>query len=245
MGNLYSLVITGEWPGAGQSTTARLLAEKLGFKRVYAGMLFRKFAYVWQQEQRHFSWDEFQQRFVTNQIDLNSLHFSEKDFNEKTLHEFQHQLKRVQTPEVWDKIVDTLSLKALQEPGVVVEAKVGVLLDKTGLIKRFRPSHPIFKILLTCPPEISAHRVIKRKIHNHELPAMEQNSEQYLNLVRETTTETINRHLRDWERYEKIYGIYRSDIYKRRIIKVGTAERTQKEVVNTIIDIINHKIASR
>jgi len=41
---LFSIVITGEWPGAGQSTTASLLAKKLGFLRVYAGMLFRRFA---------------------------------------------------------------------------------------------------------------------------------------------------------------------------------------------------------
>jgi cytidylate kinase len=70
---------------------------------------------------------------------------------------------------------------------------------------------------------------------------MNQEDETYLELVRQTTTETISRHLRDWERYEKIYGIYRSDIYKRGIIKVNTAERTQEEVVRLILDIITTK----
>jgi cytidylate kinase len=242
--NLFSLVITGEWPGAGQSTTASMLAEKLHFSRVYAGFLFRKFAHVWKLEQKKLTWYKFEQAFAEGKISLDDYSFTEADFNESTLHAWQLQLKSVQTPDVWDKIIDRQSLIALQKPGVVVEAKVGVLLDETNLLPPQKVAHQIYKFLLVCPPEISAHRDIKRKIQNGEISAMDQHSPEYLELVRETTTETINRHLRDWERYETIYGIYRSNIYKPDIIQVHTAEKTKAEVVNTILNIINQKQAA-
>lgn len=237
----YSIVITGEWPGAGQSTTATLLAEKLGFTRVYAGFLFRKFGYIWNIEKENTTWEEFEQKVAQNQLDLDAYNFTESDFNEELNHKFQYQLRNVNTPDLWDKIIDTQSLLALQKTKTVVEGKVGVLLDKTGIIKDFQAKHPVYKFLLTCPPEISSHRVIKRKIANGELPPMNQDDEKYLELVRHTTTETINRHLRDWERYEKIYGIYRSDIYKDDIFKVDTSDRTKEQVVSEIINTINQE----
>lgn len=240
---LYSVVITGEWPGAGQSTTAALLAKRLGFSRVYAGKLFRTFAYVWQVEKKRMSWQEFEGKVANQQLNIDDYSFEEKDFNEKDLHAFQFQIKESKDPGLWDKIIDRHSLMALERPGVVVEAKVGVLLDKTKLMPIKRRKHRVFKFLLTCPPEISSHRVIKRKIENGELPPMKQEGEEYLQLVRETTTETINRHLRDWERYEKIYGIYRSDIYRPGIFRVFTADKNQEEVVSTIESIIKDKLA--
>lgn len=238
----FSIVVTGEWPGAGQSTTASLLAEKLGFRRVYAGFLFRKFAYVWNQVKDRMSWEAFEQGVEDGSIDINAFEFDEADFQEKTLHAFQFQLKKAQLPELWDKIIDRQSLVALDHPGVVVEAKVGVLLDKTGLMPPKRRKHRVFKILLTCPPEISSHRVIKRKMKNGELQELEKDSPKYLDLVRETATETIERHLRDWERYEKIYGIYRSSIYRPGIIRVFTADKRQDEVVAVILSIITEKL---
>lgn len=240
---LYSVVITGEWPGAGQSTTASLLAKRLGFSRVYAGKLFRAFAHAWQMEKKCMSWQEFEEKIANRTINVDDYGFEEKDFNEKDLHEFQFQLKKSVDPGLWDKIIDRHSLIALQNPGVVVEAKVGVLLDKTGLFPVKRRKHRVFKFLLTCPPEISSHRVIKRKIENGELQPINKDSEDYVQLVRETTTETINRHLRDWERYEKIYGIYRSDIYRPGIYRVFTADKSQEEVVDTIQSIIADKLA--
>jgi cytidylate kinase len=238
----FSIVITGEWPGAGQSTTAVLLAQKLHFTRVYAGFLFRKFAQVWKTEQSRLSWAEFETQFAANNLKLDDYPFTEADFNESTLMNWQLQLKRVSTPDIWDKIIDRQSLMALQKPGVVVEAKVGVLLDQTHLLPKKKLTHKIFKFLLTCPPEISAHRVIKRKTLNGELTPLDQENPGYLDLVRETTTEIINRHLRDWERYEKIYGIFRSDIYRKHdIIKVGTAEKSEQDVVDTILNIIKQK----
>ncbi len=237
----FSIVITGEWPGAGQSTTAKLVANLLGFERVYAGELFRKFAHVWRHYQSKISFQEFTQKIVNHTIDLENHPFIEDDFNEQTLHTFQHQLKTDGTPDVWDKIIDTQSLQALKRPGVVVEAKVGVLLDKTGLGNFRSVKHKIYKVLLICPPEISAHRVIKRKIENQELPSLDKDSPHYINLVRETTQETINRHLRDWERYEKIYGIFRSDIYRKGVIKINTAQKSPQEVAQAIIDYINHQ----
>ncbi len=238
----YSVVITGEWPGAGQSTTALMLAKKLGFQRVYAGKLFRAFAHAWQIEKERTDWDTFEQSVKMGKFDLDSYGFEETDFNEQHLHAFQFQLKKSKNPSLWDMIIDKHSLEALLKPGMVVEAKVGVLLDKIKVFPKVRRKHKVFKFLLTCPPEISAHRVIKRKIENGELSPMDKESEDYLKLVRQTTTETINRHLRDWERYEKIYGIYRSDIYRRGIYRVFTADKTQEEVVNTLISIIEDKL---
>jgi len=240
----YSIVITGEWPGAGQSTTASHLAQKLHYTRVYAGFLFRKFGFIWNLEKKRLTWQQFEQKIAHNQLDLDSYQFTESDFSEELNHQFQYQLKSVNTPELWDKIIDQQSLKALSKPGNVVEGKVGVLLDKTGLVKNFKPTHPVYKFLLTCPPEISAHRIIKRQIHNNELPQMDQEDPAYLELVRQTTTNIIERHLRDWERYEKIYGILRSDIYKPGIIKVSTADRAESSVVSTIISIISQKQSS-
>ncbi len=237
----FSIVITGEWPGAGQSTTASLIAQNLNFTRVYAGFLFRKFAHNWNIEKKNLTWPEFEKQVADNKLNLDANPFQESDFNELILHQFQGQLKKVGTPEIWDKIIDTQSLEALKNPGVVVEAKVGVLLDQTGLVPNFHPKHSIYKFLLTCPPEISSHRVIKRKILNGELPQMDQDNETYLDLVRQTTTETIDRHLRDWERYEKIYGIYRSDIYKDDIIKIDTSDINQQQVVDSILEIIQKK----
>src|SRR3989344_6984091 len=241
----FSLVITGEWPGAGQSTTTALLAKKLAFTRVYAGFLFRKFGYIWNLEKAHLSWQEFERQVAGNQLDLDSYPFSEADFNEDLNHQFQHQLKNVNTPDIWDKIIDTQSLLALQKPRVVVEGKVGVLLDKTGLINNFKPRHPVYKFLLTCPPEISSHRIIQRKIKNGELSPLNKQGEAYLELVRQTTTQTINRHLRDWERYEKIYGIYRSDIYKRGVTGISTADKPANEVAAAIISWITQKQSSK
>ncbi|OGV97299.1 hypothetical protein A2W24_06345 [Microgenomates group bacterium RBG_16_45_19] len=235
----YSVVITGEWPGAGQSTTAKLLTEKLGFKRVYAGELFRKFAHIWYHESQRLSWVEFEKQMANHQISLADYHFHENKFNEQILHQWQHQLKQVNTPEIWDKIVDNQSILALQQPGVVVEAKVGVLLDQTGLGTLDHLPHAIYKILLVCPPEIAAHRVIKRKIANSELQALNPDSRQYLDLVRQTTTEIINRHLRDWERYEKIYHIKRSDIYKSGILQIYTTTKEPPAVVDAIIQAIS------
>jgi cytidylate kinase len=231
----FSIVITGEWPGAGQSTTAKLLAEKLHFERVYAGFLFRKFAHVWRQEKSRLPWNEFETAFTSNQINLDDYPFDEPQFNENTLHQWQLQLKSVQTPDLWDKIIDRQSLLALEKPGVVVEAKIGVLLDKTGLAQIQSTAHHIYKILLTCPPEISAHRVIQRKVENQELPPMNQTAKAYRDLVRQTTQETISRHLRDWERYEKIYGIKRSDIYQPDIIQINTAKLSKQKVVDHIL----------
>ncbi len=241
----FSIVITGEWPGAGQSTTASLLAKKLGFSRVYAGRLFRAFANAWQVEKQKMSWEEFEDKVADRKLDLESYGFSEKDFNEQHLHQFQFQIKKSKDPMLWDKIIDCHSLDALSKPGVVVEAKVGVLLDKTGLLPCKRRKHRVFRFLLTCPPEISAHRVIKRKIENGELGAMDKDSEDYVRLVRETTTETINRHLRDWERYEQIYGIYRSDIYRPGIFRVFTADKSEEEVVETIMRIVEDKLQKK
>jgi cytidylate kinase len=238
----FSVVVTGEWPGSGQSTTATMLAKRLGFKRVYAGFLFRKFAKVWDMEKNNMTWEEFEKRFSSGKSSLDDYHFEESDFNEKVLHQWQFQLKSVNTPDVWDKIIDQQSLRALQQPGNVVEGKVGVLLDKTGLIKPFRVKHKVFKFLLTCPPEISTHRVMKRKIENGEMQPIDQDSETYQELIRSTTTETIGRHLRDWERYETIYGIKRSDVYKRGIHRIFTAERSEEEVVDAIEAIIKEKI---
>ena len=239
----FSVVITGEWPGAGQSTTASMLAKRLGFSRVYAGKLFRAFAHAWQVEKKRLAWQEFEAKIANREINIEDYGFEEKDFNEKDLHEFQFQIKKSADPSLWDKIIDRHSLIALENPGVVVEAKVGVLLDKTGLMPVKRRKHRVFKFLLTCPPEISSHRVIKRKIENGELESIDKESEVYIQLVRETTTETINRHLRDWERYEKIYGIYRSDIYRPGIYRVFTADKNQEEVANTIQSIIEDKLA--
>jgi cytidylate kinase len=242
---LFSVVITGEWPGAGQSTTASMLAKRLGFKRIYAGLLFRTFAHAWQVEKKRRSWQEFEQGVADNVIQVLDYGFSEKDFNEQHLHEFQFQIKKSVDPSLWDKIIDKQSLMALSSPGVVVEAKVGVLLDKTGLMPPKRRKHRVFRFLLTCPPEISAHRVIKRKIENKELHPMDKGSEAYVQLVRETTTETINRHLRDWERYEQIYGLYRSDIYRPGIIRVFTADKSQEEVVEVLLSIIEERLKPR
>jgi cytidylate kinase len=238
----FSIVITGEWPGAGQSTTASLLAKQLGFRRVYAGFLFRKFAHVWNQVKDKMSWETFEQGVEDGSIDIGDYEFNETDFQEKTLHAFQFQLKKAQLPELWDKIIDKQSLVALDSPRVVVEAKVGVLLDKTGLMPAKRRRHRVFKVLLTCPPEISSHRMIKRKMDNHELERLEKDSPKYLDLVRETATETIERHMRDWERYEKIYGIYRSSIYRPGIIRVFTADKRQEEVVAVILSVISDKL---
>ncbi len=234
----FSLVLTGEWPGAGQSTTATIFAQKFGFERVYAGFLFRKFAFLWQQYQNQLTWDQFENQVVKGEIKVDDCTFKESDFNEGILHQFQHQLKSVDTPDTWDKIIDRQSLLALQKPGVVVEAKVGVLLDKIGMGDFNQLTHRVYKILLVCPPEISAHRVIKRKIENGELPPLDTESETYLELVRQTTTDTINRHLRDWERYEKIYGIKRSDIYRQDIDQVYTTNKEPQEVVNAIAQLI-------
>lgn len=238
----FSVVITGEWPGVGQSTTAKLLAERLNFERVYAGHLFRKFAHIWNIEKKNLTWSDFESQVASGQFKLDQYDFSETDFNEYALHQWQHQLKKVDTPALWDKIVDQQSLAALQKPGYVVEAKVGVLLDKTGLIKEFKADHTIFKFLLTCPPEISTHRIIRRKIDNGELPEMDSHDEEYLELVRQTTTETIDRHLRDWERYEKIYGILRSDIYDDDIVQIDTSHFTPEEVVQTILTEIKQRL---
>lgn len=238
----FSVVITGEWPGSGQSTTASMLAKALGFKRVYAGLLFRSFAHAWQVEKKRMSWQEFETKVANKELDLESYGFAEKDFSEQELHAFQFQIKRSVDPGLWDKIIDRHSLMALSAPNVVVEAKVGVLLDKTGLLPTKRRKHRVFRFLLTCPPEISAHRVIKRKIENGELRPMDKESESYNQLVRDTTTETINRHLRDWERYEQIYGIYRSDIYRAGIIRVFTADKSQEEVVEALLAIIEEKL---
>lgn len=231
----FSVVITGEWPGAGQTTTAQLLSQKLGFERVYAGFLFRKFAHVWHVEKHRFSWQEFETDFIDNKINLDNYLFTEADFNEKVLHQWQHQLKSAGTPDMWDKLIETQSLIALQKPKKLVEAKIGVLLDKTNLLPPKKISHTIYKFLLTCPPEISSHRVIKRKIKNQELPHMNNHSSAYQQLVRDTTQETISRHLRDWERYEKIYHIKRSDIYKSDITQIPTEQKSPHIIINEII----------
>ena len=76
------------------------------------------------------------------------------------------------------------------------------------------------------------------KIDNGELEPMVQDSPEYLELVRQTATETINRHLRDWERYEKIYSIFRSDIYSEDVHQVSTANTPPEKVVATILDIL-------
>lgn len=234
----FSVVITGEWPGAGQTTTAKLLSNKLNFRRIYAGLLQRKFAYIWNIEKTRYNWVEFQAIFESDPKKIDDYSFTEADFNESTLHQWQHQLKRVDTPEFWDKLVEIQSLIALEQPKVLVEAKVGVLLDKTNLIKPKKISHKIYKFLLTCPPEISSHRVIKRKIKNQELPPMNIKSSAYQQLVRDTTQETISRQLRDWERYEKIYGIKRSDIYKPEIIQISTEQKSPHSIISEIISFL-------
>lgn len=234
----FSLVITGEWPGAGQSTTAKMLANKLGFERVYAGLLQRHFAYIWNLEKAHLSWEKFVSLFLDDHIKLTDYPFSEPDFNEAINVQWVNQLKTVGIPEMWDKIIDQQSLNALRRPGTVVEGKVGVLIDKTGLGNLKNLDHKVYKILLVCPPEISAHRVLKRKVENHEITAIDQDSPEYLNLVRDTTSSIIKRHLKDWERYEKIYGIRRSDIYKRGIIQIYTTNKEPEEVVQTILDLL-------
>jgi len=231
----YSIVITGEWPGAGQTTTAILLSQKLHFTRVYAGFLFRKFAHVWQLEKHRYSWQEFEDQFLQGHIKPDQYQFTENDFNEKTLHQWQHQLKTANTPDMWDKMIETQSLLALRKPQVLVEAKIGVLLDKTNLLPPQKVRHKIIKFLLTCPPEISSHRVIKRKIKNQELPPMDIKSSAYQQLVRDTTQETISRQLRDWERYEKIYGIKRSDIYKPEINQISTEQKSPQQIIKEIL----------
>lgn len=245
LGKKFSIVITGEWPGAGQSTTAAALAKSLGFSRVYAGRLFRAFANAWHIEKEKMDWKTFEKKVANRELKLDSYNFAENHFNEQHLHEFQFQIKESSDPAFWDKIIDLHSLQALSKPGVVVEAKVGVLLDKLGILPKQKRKHRVFKFLLTCPPEISAHRVIKRKIENGELKSMDKDSENYNQLVRQTTTDTINRHLRDWERYEKIYGIYRSDIYRTGTIRVFTADKTEEEVVETLLSIIEDKLKNR
>jgi cytidylate kinase len=235
----FSIVITGEWPGVGQSTTAKLLAQELGFERVYAGLLQRHFAYIWDKLKSKISWNEFVDRFHTNTIKLSDFPFSEKDFNEDVNVQWSNQLKSVGIPEMWDKIIDQQSLNALKRPGTVVEGKVGVMIDKIGLGTFKDVNHKICKILLICPPEISTHRIIKRKMENHELQPMDTDSQQYQALVQKTTSGIIKRHLKDWERYEKIYSIKRSDIYKSDIFQVFTTNKEPQEVITTILEHIH------
>jgi cytidylate kinase len=238
----YSVIVTGEWPGAGQSTTAKCLASTLQFKRVYAGLLFRKFAFIWDQEKKQLDWDAFQKAFATNQINLDKYSFSETHFNESILHSFQKELKKAGTPEVWDKVIDRHSLESLLEPDVVVEAKIGVVLDKTGLVKPFKPTHQILKFLLTCPPEVTAERIIKRQMQNGEISTLKKDTPEYKKVLYDMQDNLIKRHLRDWDRYQRIYHIDRDDLYAPDIYQIETATRDEAAVVAEILEIIGQVI---
>jgi cytidylate kinase len=234
----YSIAITGEWPGAGQTTTAKALSQKLGLVRVYAGFLFRKFAYVWDIQRQHQNWEQFERSIVDQTFDISSIPFEESSFNQKTLTQWQNQLKRVDNMDMWDKIIEQQSQKALSKPGVLVEAKLAVVLDQIdlGLPRKF--NHRIIKILLTCPPKITAKRIIQRKIDNQELSPDSLNTKTYTKLVAETKKELMQINLNDWKRYEQIYKISRDEIYGPDIHQIDTSGKNEQEVVNAIIKLL-------
>ena len=237
--NKFSLTITGEWPGAGQSTTAKLIAKKLKLERVYAGYLFRKFAHAWNIHKKKMSWNQFEDAIANQKIDLDKIDFSEKKFNEKLLHSWQKDIRQSKDLSLWDKIIDLQSFKALQKPGMVVEAKVGVVVDKIdfGLPKQKR-SHKIYKFLLTCTPEVSAQRVLERKVLNREIDSISKESPNYQKVVQKTRRDLIKRHLSDWKRYKKIYNLDRDLLYQKDIFQIDTSAQNQNAVVNSIIQLI-------
>lgn len=239
--NNFSIAITGEWPGAGQTTTAKELAQKLGLVRVYAGFLFRKFAFVWSIQKNHLSWTEFEQSIVKNTFDLDSIPFEEKHFSQQTLSDWQGQLKKVKNMDMWDKILERQSQKALSKPGVIVEAKLAVVLDQIDLGLPLKFNHRIIKILLTCPPDITAKRIIQRKIENGEINRHAIDSRSYDSLVGQTKKELMRINLNDWQRYTKIYNIDRDAIYGSDIHQIDTSNKNEQEVLAAIIEIINTK----
>lgn len=242
--NNFSVAITGEWPGAGQTTTAKKLAQELNFIRVYAGFLFRKFAFTWDIQQAHQTWDEFETAIANNSFDLDSIPFEEKYFSQKTLQRWQDQLKKVKNMAMWDKIIEQQSQKALGRPGVLVEAKLAVVLDQIDLGLPVKFEHKIIKILLTCPPEVTAKRIIQRKIENHEIEQEVLSSEDYQKLVTATKKELTEINLNDWQRYEEIYHIKRNDIFGPNIHQIDTSNKNEQEVLATVIDVIRQQTSS-
>lgn len=236
--NQFSIAISGEWPGAGQTTTAKMVAKELEFIRVYAGFLFRKFAFIWDIQQKHQTWTEFQQSIIDNSFDLDSIPFQEKYFNQKTLSAWQEQLKKVNDMEVWDKIIDTQSLKALSKPGVVVEGKVAVVLDKINLNIPTQFNHPVIKVLLTCPPKVTAQRIIQRKIYNQEIEPISPQSQQYVAQVEATKAELVAINNADWKRYQEIYGVSRQDLYDDDIYKINTENKNEQEVLAAVLNVV-------
>jgi cytidylate kinase len=237
----YSIAITGEWPGAGQTTTAKVLATKLGLVRVYAGFLFRKFAYIWDIQQKHQAWNQFERSIAENTFDIDSIPFDESDFNQQTLSRWQNQLQRVKNMDMWDKILEQQSQKALSKPGVLVEAKLAVVLDQIDLGLPVNFDHRIIKILLTCPPKITAKRIIQRKIDNHEIVTSTTDAKSYSHLVSATKKELMEINLNDWRRYEKIYHIKREAIYGSGIHQIDTSSKNEQEVANAVIDLIQQQ----
>ena len=144
-------------------------------------------------------------------------------------------LQNSKYPRLWDQIIDLQSLKALNQPGMIVEGKVAVVLDKIKLPVKLNPiNHKVVKVLLCCDPKVAATRIIKRKILNKELKPLKKDSIEYQNQVEYTQKELTSRHIEDWRRYKEIYQINRKMLNQNDILKIDTSNKAQKQVIKDI-----------
>lgn len=186
----FVVLITGETPGTGSSSNAKLVAEYFGLPRISAGGFFRALAWEFQ------AFVEQQQATNTlSQVYAEFMELYQTTFNregvegiknlltasigkpntEEVLTTFhraiaEHTAQTGQQTTLWDQFVDMLAIDAtFSEPaGAVLEGKVSIFaLELDQMIRAFgsdpRFSIPIFRILLKVTPEEAARRISERE----------------------------------------------------------------------------------
>lgn len=237
-----AILISGERPGSGQTTVAKYIAEKFALPRHYAGRVRRSAAVALN---LRITGGGDISTFV-ELISRDSPHMpipllSEEQFNEQALVDFGTLVAR---PDNWplltsvERLIDRSSVLALAEgKPVVIEGKLAVIASEIFPVPNTNPI-PTLRFLLEAPPiEVTAQRVLDRRIANGEV--IVNSPSQRENLLRETTDLLKERDKQDWKRYGQAHGIAPRDL-RRPGVNIINANRPLDEVLGDVDAIIDH-----
>lgn len=254
---------TGDYPGAGASTSFRLLADVLGVPYFDAGRLRRKFAFMWSQyldDNRVLSPTE--EHWLTFDRLINSyLHDEpEKVFtitetpsqlnNDDQLNRFSRAQETLchNGCVAWDMLPEQFLAFNLHQHGVV-NGDLSILITQINELKELLPkgeTDDAFYVLLTAGISVTAERTFYRENTGFD-KSIRFNRILFPLYKLLFVLQNARRVRADWLRWQKTYHITDKDGYTRGIkpgdlhqvpdqITIDTSHLTPPQVVYTILD---------
>ncbi len=253
----FRFVFGSEKPGTGSSTAVLLFSQRLDLKAFSSSSVHRAIVahYVDWTQKNHYedsqvTWDFFENLYLhsPNKVELIEKYLDNSLSGERALVRFkENQQTFSKNLEFWTKIPDIFSHEALSTYHII-EGKLAVIIDQ--IIGDF-PSgvHFVFRIFLTADPEVSAERVLNRKIAKGEVARPTSNEEKQI-LLKQTIENNEKRIKGDKASYSKTYSTnlltgqpisfeLKKDLEKRDdVLVIDTTEKDPEQVFAEILSYV-------